>query len=156
MVDFIVITSNATHMFRDLIEETTGRKVLSMIDVTLEEVQRRGWRRVGVPGFGEPKVYTAEMERLGITYETLASDIGGLRDKLDGAIHAVMMGQAGPADGKLALEAVNSLRARGVDGLILGCTEIPLLLGDAAQAPDLINPLELLAEAAVKFAIEDL
>jgi aspartate racemase len=156
MVDFVVITSNATHMFRDIIEETTGRKVLSMIDITLQEVQRLGWRKVGVLGFGEPKVYTSEMARLGIAYEVLAGEIGGLRDKLDQAIHAVMMGQAGPADSKLAMEAVDTLRARGVDGIILGCTEIPLLMGDAAQAPDLINPLELLAEAAVKFAIQDL
>lgn len=46
MVDFIVMTSNAPHMFRDLIEQTSGRKVLSMIDVTLEEVRARGWQRV--------------------------------------------------------------------------------------------------------------
>jgi aspartate racemase len=41
-----------------------------------------------------------------------------------------------------------------VEGIILGCTEIPLLLGEAADGPDLINPLQLLAEAAVRFAME--
>jgi aspartate/glutamate racemase len=40
-----------------------------------------------------------------------------------------------------------------VEGTILGCTEIPLLLGDAADGPDLINPIQLLAEAAVAKAI---
>src|SRR5205085_9039204 len=34
MVDFLVITSNAPHVFQGLIEETSGRKVLSMINVT--------------------------------------------------------------------------------------------------------------------------
>src|SRR5437867_13400688 len=48
MVDFLVITSNAPHMFQGLIEETSGRKVLNMINVTIEEVRSRGWRRVGV------------------------------------------------------------------------------------------------------------
>jgi aspartate racemase len=66
-----------------------------------------------------------------------------------------MAGQAGPEESRLAVEAVETLRAREVDGIILGCTEIPLLLGDAAQAPDLINPAQLLAEAAVRFAIEE-
>jgi aspartate/glutamate racemase len=50
-------------------------------------------------------------------------------------------------------EAVDELRARGVDAVVLGCTEIPLLLGDESDAPDLINPVALLAEAAVRFAI---
>jgi aspartate racemase len=154
MVDFIVIPSNTPHLFRDLIEEASGRKVLSMIDATLEEVQRRGWRRVGVPGFGEPKVYTKELDRVGVASETFSGETGGLRDRLDRAILALMAGQSGPEDSKAAMEAIDTLRARGVDGIILGCTEIPLLLGDAAEAPDLINPAQMLAEAADRFAIE--
>jgi aspartate racemase len=46
------------------------------------------------------------------------------------------------------------LRALSVDAVVLGCTEIPLLLGDESEAPDLINPAALLADAAVRFAIE--
>jgi aspartate racemase len=155
MVDFIVIPSNAPHVFRELIEETTGRKVLSMIDVTIEEVRRRGWRKVGVPGLAVPEVYRSALEEVGIACEILPAEPGGLRDKLDEAIFAVMAGQAGPEERRLAVQAVETLRARDVDGIILGCTEIPLLLGDAAQAPDLINPGQLLAEAAVRFAIEE-
>ena len=49
--------------------------------------------------------------------------------------------------------AVADLRARSVDAVILGCTEIPLLLGDETDAPDLIHPAALLADAAVRLAI---
>jgi aspartate/glutamate racemase len=42
-----------------------------------------------------------------------------------------------------------------VDGVVLGCTEIPLLLGDKAEAKDLVNPVALLAEAAVRLAMGD-
>ena len=42
---------------------------------------------------------------------------------------------------------------QGVDAVILGCTEIPLLLRDESDAPDLISPAALLADAAVRFAI---
>jgi aspartate/glutamate racemase len=38
---------------------------------------------------------------------------------------------------------------------VLGCTEIPLLLRDEAEAKDLVSPLALLAEAAVRHAIDD-
>jgi aspartate racemase len=154
MADFIVITANGPHAFRDRIEEATGRKVLSMIEVTLQEVQRRGWRRLGVLGLGEPVVYTTQLDRIGLPYETLSGEAGGLRDRLDRAIVSYMAGQSGPESTSVALEAVDTLRARDVDGTILGCTEIPLLLGDLARAPDLVNPGQLLAEAAVRFALE--
>ena len=46
------------------------------------------------------------------------------------------------------------LRAREVESVVLGCTEIPGLLSDEGVATDLINPAALLAEAAVRFAME--
>jgi aspartate/glutamate racemase len=51
-------------------------------------------------------------------------------------------------------DAVDPLRARRVDGIILGCTELPLPLGEDAAAPDLVNPTHLLAAAAVRAAME--
>lgn len=154
MVDFIVITSNAPHAFKGLIEETSGRPVLSMIDTTVNEVQRQGLRRVGVLGLGVPAVYLEPLGKLGIACETLPVEAGGLTERLDSAIVSYMAGRTTAEDRALAGEAVATLRARGVEAIILGCTEIPLLLGDEAQAPDLINPLQLLAEAAVRFAME--
>jgi aspartate racemase len=47
-----------------------------------------------------------------------------------------------------------AFRARGVDGVILGCTEIPLLLRESADAADLINPAQLLSEATVRDALK--
>ena len=154
MVDFLVITSNAPHAFIDLIEEASGRKVLSMIETTVNEVKRQGLRRVGVLGLGLPAVYTDPLDKAGVACETLPIEPGGLVDRLDSAIIDYMSGQTTPEDRALASEAVAALRARDVQAIILGCTEIPLLLGDGAHAPDLINPLALLAEAAVRYAIE--
>jgi aspartate/glutamate racemase len=51
--------------------------------------------------------------------------------------------------------AIAALREKGVDGTILGCTEIPLLIGEAASAAaSLVNPVAVLAEAAVSYACE--
>ena len=150
MADFIVITSNFLHLFQAQIEEAARCEILSMIDLSLAEVGRRQWRRVGVPGFGDPVVYTNPLAAMGLTSETIK---GELRTRLDEAIHKVMEGREDAESIRTAHEAVDELRARPVDGIIMGCTEIPLLLGDAADAPDLINPLQLLAEAAVKHAI---
>jgi aspartate/glutamate racemase len=64
----------------------------------------------------------------------------------------VMEGRETAESTDIARAAVASLKARKVDGVILGCTEIPLLLRTTTEA-DLIDPLELLAEAAVKLAM---
>jgi aspartate racemase len=149
--DFLVITSNVPHLFLAELEAASGRKVLSMIDRVLDEVRRRGWRRAGVMGFGDPRVYTAPLGELGIACETLPPE---LRGRLDRGIAAVMECAERDEDRRTAAEAVAALRERDVEGTILGCTEIPLLLGAEERAADLIHPLQLLAEAAVEAAIE--
>jgi aspartate racemase len=148
--DFLVILANLPHLIQPQVEQASGRKVLSMIDVTLDAVRARGWKRVGAVGLGIPTIYTDRFAPLGIAAETLAPDQS---DPLDRAIFALMEGRETDASRRSAHEAIAALRARAVDGIILGCTEIPLLLGDAADAPDLLNPAQLLAEAAVAMAI---
>lgn len=150
-VDFLVITSNFTHVLQPEIERASGRAVLSMIDVTVQEVRARGWTRVGVVGFGLPTVYTDRFGPMGITAETLPAD---RIDPLDRAILALIEGRETDEARGVARDSIAALRERGVDGIILGCTEIPLLLGAAADAPDLLNPAQLLAEAAVAKAME--
>jgi aspartate racemase len=147
--DFLVIASNAPHLIQKQIEQAAGRNVLSMIDVTIEAVQRRGWRNVGVLGFGHPMVYTTPLVKLKIAYETLDD---ARQTALDKEIMKVMEGRDTAQSPEIVREAVGSLRSRKVDGIILGCTELPLLLRTTPDA-DLIDPLELLAEATVKLAI---
>ena len=74
---------------------------------------------------------------------------------LDAAILTLMEGREGPVERDAARVAVETVRGRGVDGVVLGCTEIPLLLGDEADTKDLLNPAALLAEAAVRLARGD-
>jgi len=152
LVDFLVVTSNATHLFQRDIESASGKEVLSVVEVVVAEVGRRGWQRVGVVGFGDPVVYTAPLAELGFVSETPGAE---LQAPLDRAIPRVMEGRIEEADEKAARDAISELRARSVDGIVLGCTEIPPLLGDAAADPDLLDPLPLLAEAAVRRALAD-
>lgn len=148
-VDFLVITSNGAHLVQEAIQKQTSCKILSMIEATLQEVRRREWSKVGVLTFRMPTVYAVPLQQLGIAYETLPQE---LAERLDQAIMRVWVGQETAQDREVTKEAISLLRARGIDGVILGCTEIPLLLQE--EAPDLINPLQLLAEAAVAYARE--
>jgi aspartate racemase len=151
LADFIVVTSNFVHLFHSELEQAAGCELLSMIDLALNEVAQRAWRNVGVLGFGDPLVYTHRLPAMNVRSETID---GMLRVRLDAAIDEVMEGRAGRDADDVAREALDALRAREVDGIVLGCTEIALLLGDTDKsAPDLLDPLELLAEAAVEHAL---
>jgi aspartate racemase len=104
-----------------------------------------------VLGLGEPTIYTAPLRELGITCEIVSPE---LRSKLDDGIASLMEGAESDDSRAAARDAVEELRSRNVQGVVLGCTEIPLLLAPgASDAPDLINPLELLARAAVRHAM---
>jgi aspartate racemase len=147
LADFLVIPCNSAHLLLAEIEQAAGKKVLSMIDATLADVRRREWKRVGVLGFGDPVVYTRPLTQRGVVCETIDA---ATRTALDAAIFRLAEGREDAQTKKVASQALADVRGRGVEGVILGCTEVPLLLAELAAAPDLIDPLQLLAEAAVK------
>ena len=149
-VDFIVIPSNTPHLFQAQIEKAAGCKVLSMIDITIDDVRRRQWRKVGVVGLGDPVVYTRPLAAMDVACETLDVE---LRRRVDENIFKVMEGRDDADSVATTKQALAQLRARQVDGIVLGCTEIPLILDGGAEQPDLVNPAQLLAEAAVKHAL---
>jgi aspartate racemase len=150
LADFLVVTSNFLHLLRSEIEAAAGCEVLSMVDLALEQVNERGWGHVGVLGFGDPVVYTRRLEAAKATCETIE---GTRRARLDDAIQKVMEGRADANSIRAAEQALVELRGRGVDGTILACTEIPLLLDHPAADTDLIDPLPLLADATVRHAL---
>lgn len=150
-VDFVVIPCNSAHVGLAQVQAAAGCPVLSMIDLVIDDVARRGWRSAGVLGFGgAPTLYVDPLRARGIRCEAVDAT---LQAPLDTAILRLMEGREGAAEAAAARAAVETVRGRGVDGVVLGCTEIPLLLGDDAEAKDLLSPVALLAEAAVRFAL---
>jgi len=150
MADFLVMPTNGVHRFQKEIENASGRAMLSIIDATMDEVKKRKWKRVGVLGLMTMEIYTRKLTEMGIAFETINDE---LQKKIDKTIFRVMEGRDDENDRALMLEALGQLRSKNVDGIIPGCTEIPLLLGKEMDSDDLVNPAQLLAEAAVKYAI---
>ena len=150
-VDFLVITSNGAHKLADQMERAAGRPVLSMVDRVVEEVRRRNWKKVGVLTLGRPTVYTQHLDRLGIGHVALGE---AQQKQLDQVIFGVMEGREDESAQRVAHEALAAVRNAGVDGVILGCTELPFLIRPSGAEADLINPIQLLAEAAVELATQ--
>lgn len=149
--DFLVMPANSPHVHHEAIERAAGCSLLSMVDLTVESVHRRGWRRVGILGFLDSRVafYRERLEGQGLTAVSIdrAQQTG-----LDRGILQVMEGRETESDRANARAAVDVLRNRGVDGVILGCTEIPMLLPGEAVKADTVDPIDLLADATVVHA----
>jgi len=133
MADFLVLPTNGVHRFQNEIENASGRTLLSMIDATMEEVKKRKWKRVGVLGLMTMEIYTRRLTEMGIAFETVNDE---LQKKIDKTVFRVMEGRDDDTDRAIISEAIGELRNKKVDGIIPGCTEIPLLLGKEAEAVD--------------------
>lgn len=148
--DLIAIPSNTPHLFVEEIGRAAGCEVVSMIDAVMAELARRDVQPVGLLGLGLPQVYVERFSDSSIETLTASEE---LRRRLDAAILRVMEGSETSGDRAVAREAVDFLRENGAVVVVLGCTEIPLLLGHEADEPELVNPGQLLAEAVVTRSI---
>lgn len=152
--DFWVMVANAPHIFKESLGKASGKQFLSMVDVTVEEIKRRHLKKVGIIAIGlslKEGLFQKPLSEADINWEVIPDS---LADRIDKSVFKVMEGEDPKKLSQPVIEGVDYLRERGVDGIILGCTEVPILLGEEANATDLINPISLLAKAAVRYAIE--
>ena len=144
--DFLVMPAHGVHRWQAEIAGAAGRPVLSMRDLALDEIGRRGWRSVGLLTFFDPAVYQEPLAQRGLRCDVL--DAAG-QAGIDDAVRAFRTRGVNPDSTRAVAAAVSRLRDGRPDGILLGCTELPLILGPGASAPDLFDPVPLLAEAAL-------
>src|SRR3989344_581219 len=151
--DVLIMTAHTAHIFRKEVEEAAGKPITSIVDVAVNEAVKRGNKKVGIMAIGptvRSGLYQNPLEEHGIESVLLPEELGKNLD--DGAIYMVQEGE-NPADFvEPVMEAVRFFKGQKVDGIILGCTELPLLLKGLTD-PIIINPSQLLAEAAIEAAL---
>jgi aspartate racemase len=152
--DILIMTAHTAHVFRKEVEAAAGKPIISIVDVAVNEVVKRGNKKVGIMAIGptvRSELYQQPLRDLAVKSVILPDK---LMKKLDDeAIYMVQEGED-PADfTKPIIEAINYFKDQKVDGIILGCTELPILL-KAVNDPIIINPSQLLAEAAVEAALK--
>ena len=124
-----------------------GLPFIDMIAETTQAVAASGARRVGVlatPG-GEV-LYVAAFQAAGLTPVLLE---GPDREAFMARIYGVKAGETGEAARSRMKALAAGLVARGADGLVAGCTEVPLLLAQADVSAPLTDSAEVLARACV-------
>lgn len=154
--DFLVICTNTMHKLADQIAEKIEIPILNIIDVTAEAITAMGIKTVGLLGtrFTVTQDFYRHrlLEKHGI--ETLIPS-----DREVGMIHRVIMdeltvGVISAASKKRYWDAIHRLEEQGAEGIILGCTEIPLLVKQDEGEIPLFDTTLLHAHAAVRLALE--
>jgi aspartate racemase len=151
---FAICPDNTIHQAFDLVTEESPIPWLHIAEAVAAEAQRRGFRRLGVTGtkyLMTGPVYPRILQRAGIA--CLIPDEPD-RERMDAIIFQELVnGVFLEASRRHVNTVVQTLKDRGCDAVVLGCTELPLLVRpDDCPLPTL-DSTRLLARAALREAL---
>jgi len=154
--DMILIATNTMHLVFDEIQARVEVPMLSLLDTTAEAIQGRGLSTVGLLGTRftmEKSFYQDALAGHGIS--TLVPDAGD-RAYVNRVIYdELVAGQIRDESRAGYLAIIRKLAEQGAQGIVLGCTEIPLLVDEASAGIPLFDTTQIHAEAALNYAIQD-
>lgn len=152
--DFAVIATNTMHILFEKLQARSSIPLISIVDATAEAINGEGLKVVGLLGTRftmEKPFYIEGLKKHGI--DTIVPN----KEERD-YINKVVFGEL--SRGILLtesrngyLEIINSLVERGAQGIVLGCTEIPILVTQEYTDVKLFDTAVIHAEKALRFAI---
>ncbi|MES2898473.1 MAG: amino acid racemase [Pseudomonadota bacterium] len=152
--DFLICPDNTIHQAMHLVEPHSPLPWLHIAGVVATEGRRRGYRKLGLTGtrwLVDSEVYPDKLREQGIDF--LRPSIAQRR-AMDGVImNELVNGVITPQGVACFQTVIGDLRELGCDAVVLGCTEIPLIISDANSPLPTLDSTRLLARAALEFAI---
>jgi aspartate racemase len=153
--DFIVVCTNTMHRLADAISSAVSIPLLHIADPTAERIKASGFERVGLLGTAftmEQDFYKGRLQqRHGL--EVLVPDEEDRRVVHEIIYKELVLGQVRPESRQAYREIIARLNERGAQCIILGCTEIMLLVKDEDSAVPLFDTTTIHAVAAVEQAL---
>jgi len=150
----IVLCANTMHLIADRLQENIQLPVIHIATVTADAIIAKGLKKVGLLG----TKFTMERDffRDKLTEKGIEILIPG--DEERDFIHYTIFEELGrniikPDTKQFYINVINKLIAAGAEGIILGCTEIPLLISNADLDIPLFDTVEIHSKAAVEFAL---
>ncbi|MBS9405517.1 aspartate/glutamate racemase family protein [Halomonas sp. TRM85114] len=153
--DFLLIGTNTMHKVAPQVAEAISIPLLHIADATAQRMAADGIRRVGLLGTRftmEQDFYKGRIAE-GFGIEVLVPN-ESQRDLVHEVIyHELCMGELKESSRQRYLEIIDSLREQGAEAVILGCTEIALLVQQNHTAVPLYDTTAIHAEEAIKWAL---
>ncbi len=153
--DFLICPDNTIHSAFSLVAPSSPLPWLHIADVVASEAVARGYRKLGLIGTRwllSSEIYPEKLQARGLEYERPRDvdrdDIGRL------IMDELVYGVCRPETVARFQQVIDDLQGRGCDAIILGCTEIPLIISDENSSLPTLDSTRLLARAALRKSVE--
>ena len=151
--DFAIITANTPHIFFDEIAAKATLPVISIIDATVEEAKKNGLKKLLLLG----TIFTMESEYFRSQYEKNGLEIIIPSKEERKIVNEIIFREL--AKGLIREESrkklIEIINRYDVDAIILGCTELPLILDEEHVGKKLLDTATIHAEEALMHALEE-
>ncbi len=155
--DFLLICTNTMHKVAAEIEEHMGKPLLHIADAAAGKIKDGGLKKVGLLGTRftmEEDFYRGRLkEKHGI--EVIVPQAEQRQEVHEIIFRELVMGIITERSKEMYIKTIDNLAQRGAEGIILGCTEIPLLIKQEDSKVPLFDTTLIHAEAAAALALND-
>jgi aspartate racemase len=152
--DFLICPDNTIHQALPFIEERSPLPWLHIAEVVAEEAAERGFRRIGLTGtrwLVESKIYPEKLTARGLG--PVRPDAGECQEINRIIMDELVRGVFKPEAVAYFQRVIGRMREDGCDAVVLGCTEIPLIMNDGNSPLPTLDSTRLLALAALRRAV---
>ena len=153
--DFIVICTNTMHKVVNQIKEKISIPILHIAEMTAEKILEKGLKNIALLGTKytmEQDFYKSKLIEKGIN--VIIPDKNDIEIINEVIYDELCLGTINSDSKKKFLEIVDKLRNKGAEGIILGCTEIGLLIKNADTDVPLFDTAIIHAEQAAMYSIK--
>lgn len=154
--EFAVCPDNTIHQAFELVVEKSPIPWMHIADAVGEAARNQGFQKLGITGtkyLMTGPVYPERLGKIGISCE-IPDEYD--REKIDAIIFKELVNGIFPETSRLYFnEVIGKLKGRGCDAVVLGCTEIPLIVDPADCPLPTLDSTRLLARAALQKAMEE-
>lgn len=152
--DFVICPDNTIHQALPLIEARSPLPWLHIAESVALEAGARGFKRIAITGtrwLVDSEVYPGKLAAHGLDYRRPTMEE---RDELNRVImDELVRGVFKPSAVATLQRIVERMKGEGCDAVILGCTELPLIMDDANSPLPTLDSTRLLARAALRRAV---
>lgn len=154
--DCLVLATNTMHRVAEAIEAAIDIPLLHIADATGAALREAGVRRVGLLGtrFTMEQAFYRERLEQRHDIEVMVPDADQRQMVHDVIFQELVQGTIDETSRQRYLAIIDELASRGAEGVILGCTEIAMLVHQSHTALPLFDTTELHARAALAFALD--
>jgi aspartate racemase len=154
--DFLICPDNTIHQALPHVLPRSPLPWLHIAEVAAEEAVSRGFRRIGITGtkwLVDSEVYPQKLSARGLEYVRPST---AERDECNRIImDELVCSSFKPESIGYFQQVIARLKDQGCDAVVLGCTEIPLIIDDANSPLPTLDSTRLLARAALRRAVQD-